>query len=269
MVGCGSVLLDQRLAIVDPHTLTRMPAERVGEIWVSGPSVAQGYWNRHEETEQIFRAYLQDSGEGPFLRTGDLGFLKDGELFITGRLKDLMIIRGRNYYPQDIELTAGKSHPRLRSGQGAAFTVELEGKQRLVLVHEVERRQQRELDPVFEAIRREVAAEHELPVDVIVLIKAGSIPKTSSGKIQRHACRAGLSWTGRWRSWTESASQRATRRRDRRSAEPATRSQRSAQSCSCRRRSNGCGGGGPAAKIDRRPGDGPCSPRGQGAGRRA
>jgi 8-amino-7-oxononanoate synthase len=189
IVGCGSILLDQKLAIVDPQTLIRVADDQVGEVWVSGPSVAQGYWNRPEQTEQIFRAYLQDTGEGPFLRTGDLGFLKDGELFITGRLKDLMIIRGRNYYPQDIEQTAGKSHPRLRVGQAAAFTVEIDGRQRMVLVHEVERRQNRELDPVFEAIRHEVAAEHELPVDVIVLIKAGSIPKTSSGKIQRHAAR--------------------------------------------------------------------------------
>ncbi len=260
MVGCGSVLLDQRLAIVDPHTLTRMPAERVGEIWVSGPSVAQGYWNRPEQTEQIFRAYLADSGEGPFLRTGDLGFLKDGELFITGRLKDLMIIRGRNYYPQDIELTAGKSHTRLRSGQGAAFTVELEGKQRLVLVHEVERRQQRELDPVFEAIRREVAAEHELPVDVIVLIKAGSIPKTSSGKIQRHAARqefldGTLEIVAEWR-----ASGDTPPARDR----PASAASAVGRAVSCRRLERHTRGG-PTA-IDRRPGDGTCAPGSQGAG---
>ena len=95
-------------------------ADQVGEIWVSGPSVAQGYWNRPEETERTFHAYLKDTGEGPFLRTGDLGFMQDGEVFITGRLKDLIIIRGLNHYPQDIELTVGKAHPRLRPGNGAA-----------------------------------------------------------------------------------------------------------------------------------------------------
>ena len=200
------------------YTLTQAADDQVGEIWVSGPSVAQGYWNRPEETERTFRAHLQDTGEGPFLRTGDLGFLKDGELFITGRLKDLIIIRGHNYYPQDIEQTAGKSHSRLRAGQGAAFTVEVDGRQRLVVVHEVERRQQRELEPVFEAIRHEIAAEHELPVEAIVLIKAGSIPKTSSGKIQRHACRqefldGTLEIVAQWSAWTDG---RARRRRDRR-----------------------------------------------------
>ncbi|HTU24479.1 MAG TPA: aminotransferase class I/II-fold pyridoxal phosphate-dependent enzyme, partial [Pirellulales bacterium] len=208
LVGCGSVLLDQRLIIANPYNMTKAADDQVGEIWVAGPSVAQGYWNRPELTEQIFRAHLQDTGEGPFLRTGDLGFLKDGELFVTGRLKDLIIIRGHNYYPQDIEHTAGKSHARLRSGQGAAFAVEVEGRQRLVLIYEVERRQQRELEPVFEAVRREVAAEHDLPVDAIVLIKAGSIPKTSSGKIQRHACRRAfldgtLEIVAKWIGWTD------------------------------------------------------------------
>jgi 8-amino-7-oxononanoate synthase len=208
IVGCGSILLDQRLAIANPYTLTQATDDQVGEIWVSGPSVAQGYWNRPEETERTFRAHLQDTGEGPFLRTGDLGFLKDGELFITGRLKDLIIIRGHNYYPQDIEQTAGKSHSRLRAGQGAAFTVEVEGRQRLVVIHEVERRQQRELEPVFEAIRHEIAAEHELPVEAVVLIKAGSIPKTSSGKIQRHACRqefldGTLEVVAQWSAWSD------------------------------------------------------------------
>ena len=199
LVGCGSILLDQRLVIADPHTLTPAADDQVGEIWVSGPSVAQGYWNRPEETAAHVPAYLPDTGEGPFLRTGDLGFLQDGELFITGRLKDLIIIRGHNYYPQDIERRPARCHPRLRDGQGAAFAVEVDGRERLVMVHEVERRQQRELEPVFEAIRHDMSAEHELPVEAIVLIKAGSIPKTSSGKIQRHACRQGFS-TERWRS---------------------------------------------------------------------
>ncbi len=210
LVGCGGNLLDQQLVIVDPQTMTRAADDQVGEVWVSGPSVAQGYWKRPEATAHTFQAYLQDSGTGPFLRTGDLGFLQGGELFICGRLKDLIIIRGRNYYPQDIERTAGQCHPRLRDGQGAAFAVEVEGRERLVMVYEVERRQQRELEPVFEAIRREVAAEYELPIEAIVLLKAGSIPKTSSGKIQRYACRQGfldgsLEVIAEWRSWAPDA----------------------------------------------------------------
>ncbi|MBD0347198.1 MAG: fatty acyl-AMP ligase, partial [Coleofasciculus sp. Co-bin14] len=139
IVGCGQNLLDQKIVIVDPETLTPCSDNQVGEIWVSGPSISQGYWNRPEETRHAFQAYLADAADEPFLRTGDLGFLQDGELFITGRLKDLMIIRGQNHYPQDIELTVEKSHPALRLGSGAAFTVEVRGEERLVIVQEVER----------------------------------------------------------------------------------------------------------------------------------
>ena len=208
LVGSGGNLLDQRIVIADAEQMTSLPPDHVGEIWVSGPSVAQGYWNRPEESEQTFRAYLKDSGEGPFLRTGDLGFLHDGELFITGRLKDLIIIHGLNHYPQDIEATVGACHPRVRPGNGAAVAVMIDAVERLVVVQEIERRQQRELDDVFEAIRRTVAAEHELPVEAIALVKAGSIPKTSSGKIQRHACRAAflegtLEIVGQWRAWDQ------------------------------------------------------------------
>jgi 8-amino-7-oxononanoate synthase len=210
LVGSGGHLLDQRIVIAHPENLTTLPPDQVGEIWVSGPSVAQGYWSRTDETERTFRAYLKDTGEGPFLRTGDLGFMQDGELFITGRLKDLIIIRGLNHYPQDIELTVGKCHPRLRPGNGAALAIEIEGTERLVVVQEVERRQQRDLGEVFEAIRRDVAMEHELPVEAVALVKAGSIPKTSSGKIQRHACRQGflagsLDTVAEWRAWAPDA----------------------------------------------------------------
>src|SRR5262249_10144608 len=104
-VGCGQILSSERVVIVDPKSLTPCPAESIGEIWVSGPNVARGYWKRDQETEQTFGAYLGETGEGPFLRTGDLGYIKDGELFVAGRIKDLIIIRGRNHYPQDIELT--------------------------------------------------------------------------------------------------------------------------------------------------------------------
>ena len=109
LVGCGRAMPGTRIVIVHPEPLTRCEQDEVGEIWVSGPTVAQGYWNRPEETELTFRAYVADTGEGPFLRTGDLGFLRDGELFVTGRLKDLIIIGGRNLYPHDIELTVEQS----------------------------------------------------------------------------------------------------------------------------------------------------------------
>ncbi len=189
LVGCGPSLPDQEIAIVDPESLTRCAPDRIGEVWVSGPSVAQGYWRQPESTQAMFRAYLRDTGQGPFLRTGDLGFLRDGELFITGRLKDLIIFRGVNVYPQDLEQTVETSHPYLVANSGAAFTVEAHGQERLVIVQEIERRRRDGLEAVFESIRRAVSLEQELPVDTIVLVQAGSIPKTSSAKIQRHACR--------------------------------------------------------------------------------
>jgi 8-amino-7-oxononanoate synthase/acyl carrier protein len=189
LVGCGQNLPDQRIVIADPESLAQCGPGQIGEIWVSGPSVAQGYWNRPEETQRTFQAHLSDTGEGPFLRTGDLGFMQNGELFCTGRIKDLIIIRGLNHYPQDIELTAERSHSALRSGAGAAFTVEHEGRQRLIIVQEVERGERREAHHALDAIRREVTREHDVVVDAVVLIKPGSIPKTSSNKIQRHGCR--------------------------------------------------------------------------------
>jgi acyl-CoA synthetase (AMP-forming)/AMP-acid ligase II/acyl carrier protein len=194
IIGCGQTWLDQKVVVVDPESLTQCLSDRVGEIWVSGSSMARGYWRRPEETQQTFHAYLVDTGEGPFLRTGDLGFLHNGELFVTGRLKDLVIIRGRNHYPQDIEQTVDESHPALRSGCGAAFSVEVEGEERLVVVQEVERSYLGHLviDEVVGAIRKAVSQQHELQVYAVLLLKTGSIPKTSSGKIQRYACRSGF-----------------------------------------------------------------------------
>jgi len=194
LVGNGQAVVNQQIVIANPETFTRCQPNEVGEIWVSGPNVAQGYWNRYVETQNTFHAYLADIGEGPFLRTGDLGFLQDGELFVTGRLKDLIIIGGRNHYPQDIELTVEQNHPALRSGCGAAFSVEVGGNEQLAIVQEVEREHIRNLDAatVITSIRKVVAEQHELQTYAVVLLKTGSIPKTSSGKIQRHACRAGF-----------------------------------------------------------------------------
>ncbi|HEY4760899.1 MAG TPA: aminotransferase class I/II-fold pyridoxal phosphate-dependent enzyme, partial [Thermoguttaceae bacterium] len=189
LVGCGQNLPDQRIVIADPDSLRTCPPDRIGEIWVHGPSMAQGYWKQPEASKATFQAKLRDTGEGPFLRTGDLGFMLDGELFVTGRIKDLIIVHGVNYYPQDIERTVQQSHARLRPDAGAAFTIETHGQEQLVIVQEVERRKQGDCTAVFHAMRRAVSAEHELALDVIVLIKAGSVSKTSSGKIQRHACR--------------------------------------------------------------------------------
>ncbi|GAA6618283.1 AMP-binding protein [Scytonema sp. NUACC26] len=194
LMGCGYTEIDTRIVIVHPESLTTCSPGEVGEIWVSGVTVAQGYWMRDEATEQTFQAYLVDTGVGPFLRTGDLGFLLDGELFVTGRMKDVIIIRGQNHYPQDIELTVQKSHSALRPNCGAAFSVEVNGVEQLVIVQEVERSYLRQLDvmEVVRAVRQAVSEQHQLEVYAVVLLKTASIPKTSSGKIQRHACRVGF-----------------------------------------------------------------------------
>ena len=191
LVGCGRQGLGENIVIVDPTSFTPCVDQVVGEFWVAGGSVASGYWQRSEQTQETFQAYLKPTGEGPFLRTGDLGFLHQGELFVTGRLKDVIIVRGQNHYPQDIELTVQKSHPALRLDCGAAFTIEQKGQPQLVIVQEVERTALRGLDikHVIGNITEAVINEHGLQVYATVLIKPGSIPKTSSGKIQRHACR--------------------------------------------------------------------------------
>ncbi|MGH9362673.1 MAG: fatty acyl-AMP ligase, partial [Thermoanaerobaculia bacterium] len=164
LVGCGRPWMGQEVAIVDPESHRRCAPGQVGEIWVAGPSVAAGYWRQPEATEQDFRARLADTGEGPFLRTGDLGFVHAGELFVAGRLKDLIILRGRNLYPQDIERTAEGSHPALRPGCGAAFSVDVEGEERLVVVQELDRNREDEAEAAAGAVRRGVAEEHEAQV---------------------------------------------------------------------------------------------------------
>ena len=244
LVGCGRELSGHTLRIVCPETLTPCPPHRVGEIWLTGPSVAQGYWEQPEHTAESFQAYLKDTGEGPFLRSGDLGFMKNGELFVTGRRKDLMIIRGKNHYPQDIEQTVELSYSSLRWNSSAAFSVSVGGEEQVVVVaeverryrnrrqqvnskdrpeeeqrHEPERRQTSEAysssfngevayqfhaDRAIAAIRQAIAEHHGLNVHAVLLLKYGTIPKTSSGKIQRHACKTGfikgsLDVVGEWR----------------------------------------------------------------------
>ncbi|GCF10054.1 non-ribosomal peptide synthetase [Dictyobacter arantiisoli] len=190
LVGCGQPLQDQRLVIVHPDSHVACQPGQVGEIWIAGQSVTQGYWNREEESRQTFHAYLADNAHETFLRTSDLGFFQDGELFVTGRLKDLIIIRGRNHYPQDIEATVERSHPALRRSSCAAFTIHVGSGACLVIVAEAER-QYRHADraEVIGSIREAVADQHELHVYAVLLLKPGGIPRTSSGKIQRYLCR--------------------------------------------------------------------------------
>jgi 8-amino-7-oxononanoate synthase len=189
VVSSGRSLVDETVVIADPEGMTTKPEAVVGEIWAKGPSMAKGYWGNQEATDYTFGAYLKDTGEGPFMRTGDLGYMRNGELFVTGRIKDLIILRGVNIYPQDIEKTAEQSHESLRPNGSGAFVIEESGAERLIIVMEVERRYKGEYQPLFDAVYKSVARDHEMALDTIVFVKAGSIPKTSSGKIQRHACR--------------------------------------------------------------------------------
>lgn len=214
LVGCGRVLPDEEVLIVDSETRCRLGPDDIGEIWVSSPSVGQGYWNKEDATRETFQAYLSDTGAGPYLRTGDLGFLQDGELFVTGRLKDLIIVRGVNRYPQDIELTVERTSDRLQAGAVAAFAVDMGDRERLIIVSEVERGRGKDWSSVIQAIRRSVMSEHDLPPDCVVLVRFGSIPKTSSGKIQRHACRQeflddALKVVDGWFSWDQSPDEAA------------------------------------------------------------
>ena len=212
LVSSGHALDDTRIVIAHPESMTACAPDEVGEIWASGPSVTHGYWNRPEETERACRAYLKDTGEGPFLRTGDLGFMLDGELFVTGRLKDLIIVSGRKLYPQDIELTVEQSHPALRPACCAAFAVDGTGEEQLIVVAEVEPRYQPmtrnppdgparahpngrlplDVEAVARTIRRAVAEAHDARVHTVVLLRAGRIPMTTSGTVQRHACKSGF-----------------------------------------------------------------------------
>jgi len=217
LVGCGEVQAGSEVLIVDPASRTALAERQVGEIWVRGPSVALGYWNRPEETEAFFRARLAapvsgagysqagnrggSFGEGalaalasvgergPFLRTGDLGFSHEGQLYPTGRLKEVMVFWGRNVYPQDVEMTTWAAHPLLKENACAAFAVEVGDQEQLVVVQEVARPRKMDLDSVAEAIRQAIHAEHQVLLHALVFIKAGTLPKTSSGKIQRQGAR--------------------------------------------------------------------------------
>jgi amino acid adenylation domain-containing protein len=189
LVGCGGVFNGQEVRIVNPETRKACPDNAVGEIWVSGASVAQGYWNRPEETELTFHAQLSTGEETFFLRTGDLGFLADGQLFITGRLKDLIILRGRNLYPQDVELTIQGCSPHLPAGGGAAFVVDVEGEDALVVVQEIQRNAEAAAEGLLSPIREALVIDHGIQAHTVVLIRYATIPRTTSGKIRRRECK--------------------------------------------------------------------------------
>ncbi|QQC87077.1 SDR family NAD(P)-dependent oxidoreductase [Streptomyces alfalfae] len=186
--SCGVSLRDQKVVVVDPDTHAALPAGRVGELWVAGPSVARGYWRRPEATEATFRARL-GTGEGPFLRTGDLGFADGEQIYVTGRIKDVVIVAGRNHYPQDIERTVESADPGLREGCGVAGAREIDGEERLIVVQEYRgSRSPEDRARVIDAIRAEVVREHGLQPHIVALARTGTVPKTSSGKLQRAAC---------------------------------------------------------------------------------
>ncbi|KAF0199412.1 MAG: acyl-CoA synthetase [Bacteroidetes bacterium] len=194
LVGVGHPWLDTEVKIVNPETLDLCNDDEVGEIWVSGSIVTAGYWNKEAETRESFAATIGGDLSVKYLRTGDLGFFDQGELYITGRLKDMIILQGRNYYPQDIEFVAEASHPALRPNASAAFSIDTDDDEKLVIVAEVERSAIRNLDveAVCDAIRQQVAEDFEQDVYAIQLLRTASILKTSSGKIQRKACREGF-----------------------------------------------------------------------------
>lgn len=190
LVSSGIAALDTTVRIVDPESMTALPEGRVGEIWVNGPGVPIAYRNQTELSEATFHARIVDEGDMPFLRTGDLGFLHEGELFVTGRLKDLIIISGSNHYPHDIEATALAAHAELAAAAAVAFSVEAQGEERLVIVLAIGKRQRPEqaLLEMAAAVRRAVRGHHGVPVYDLVLTRA-RVPTTSSGKVQRRKAR--------------------------------------------------------------------------------
>ena len=196
LVSSGICRLYRGVEIVDPETCRRAESGRVGEIWLAGPDLGRGYWRRPEESARTFEARIADTDEGPFLRTGDLGFVHEGELYVTGRLKDLIIVGGRNVYPQDVEDVVGGAHPAIRVGCVVAFAVDDGERAGVVVVAETKRvpgpgedDPEGVRDEVAQAVRAAVGRAHGIELDEVVLVPAQTVPKTSSGKLQRRACR--------------------------------------------------------------------------------
>ncbi|MBD8557406.1 non-ribosomal peptide synthetase [Pseudomonas fluorescens] len=186
IMSCGTSQPDHAVLIADPHILTELPDQCVGELWATGPSIAHGYWRNPEASAKTF---VQHAGR-TWLRTGDLGFIRDGEVYITGRLKDLLIVRGHNLYPQDIEQTIEREVEVVRKGRVAAFAVNEQGLEGIGIAAEISRSVQKILPPeaLIKAIRQAVAEACQQAPSVVVLLNPGALPKTSSGKVQRAAC---------------------------------------------------------------------------------
>jgi acyl carrier protein len=189
LVGCGKPVAPVDVVIANPVTHEPCAPNQIGEIWIAGPSVALGYWGRPEETERTYKAHLVTRNTEMYFRSGDLGYLQQGELFVTGRLKDCIIIRGQNHYPQDIESTVENCHSAVRRHATAAFCIEGDGEEQLIIAAEIDRHHSGPRSELFTAIRRAVSEAHELQVAGAVLLQAGTLPKTSSGKIQRQLCK--------------------------------------------------------------------------------
>ncbi len=192
LAACGRPAVGLDLALVDPERRQRLNDGLVGEIWIRGPNVTPGYWKRPTESADTFNQHLE--GTSGWRRTGDLGFRRDGQLYITGRLKDLIIIRGQNHHPEDIEQTVFFCHPALAQGRAGVFSLEQDGEEQVGVVCELTRESLRDLDAeeVLKAIRGAISRVHKLRVAVIALIRPGSLPRTPSGKVRRFACRKGL-----------------------------------------------------------------------------
>ncbi|MFC6338796.1 cytochrome P450 [Pseudomonas sp. CCM 7891] len=196
LVACGMPLEAVTLAIVNPQTCEQAGADEVGEVWMIGPQVALGYWQLEADSARTFKARICQGDNRDWLRTGDLGFIKDQQLYITGRIKDLLIIRGKNYYPQDIENILELSHPRVRKGAVIVFSVTQDATESLVIAAEVDLRllstplqKQRAFDEITKAMVKAVSTHHGLPVHNVALLKIRTIDKTSSGKLARQSCK--------------------------------------------------------------------------------
>lgn len=189
-VSCGHIDDQTNVRIVQPDSLIEIQSNEVGEIWVSGPGVTKGYWNSTAETERVFNAYIPGSKVGPYMRTGDLGFISGNSLYVAGRLKDLIIIAGINYYPDDLEKTAEDSHPVLGVKSCVAFSIEKEEQERLVILFELNPKHLAQADEIIQSVRGALAGNHGLGAYEIVGVNPGDLPKTSSGKIKRHRCKS-------------------------------------------------------------------------------
>jgi acyl-CoA synthetase (AMP-forming)/AMP-acid ligase II len=190
LVSCGKAASGLTVKIVDPESFKELHENQIGEVWVKGDSIAKGYWQKAPVSGQDFVGILDGDPEDRYFRTGDLAFIHEGEIYITGRIKDLIIVRGKNHYPQDIEATTTKSSDRLKPHTTAAFSVNDEGTEKLVLLQEIDRRAElSEKKEVHAAIKEAIAEEHGIQLHDIVFIRPGALPKTTSGKIQRGLAR--------------------------------------------------------------------------------